>query len=491
MMMRFLVRAAVLALACAALGCAADGRVRKPAVAGSFYPAGAGELARMIDGFLAQATPPALTDVAAVIAPHAGYQFSGAVAAYSYALLKGRKVERVVVIAPSHVDSFDFSSIYDGAAYATPLGEIPVDQAFAVRLAAALKVKPSGRGHIASGQRGEHAIEVQLPFLQRVAGGFKLVPVVMGDQSYDASRALGLALADLIPGPETIIVASSDLSHYRSYAAANAVDRKTLRAIEEWDYLSLSRNIERQVWEACGGGPIVATMIAAEKLGARRATLLKYANSGDTAGGKSQVVGYGALAFSKAGGSGGTGFSLNERERHELLSLAGRSVESIVKNRRMYEYQVAGSEALTQERGAFVTLRRKGELRGCIGYPSPIKPLPLTVRDVAAYAATRDSRFPPVTAAELGELEYEISVLSPLRRVLNVEEIEVGRDGLVVKKGDSEGLLLPQVATEQRWDRMKFLENACLKAGLPPDAWKNSDTDIFTFTALVFSSRGK
>ncbi len=113
------------------------------------------------------------------------------------------------------------------------------------------------------------------------------------------------------------------------------------------------------------------------------------------------------------------------------------------------------------------------------------------MRDVAAYAATRDSRFPPVTAAELGELEYEISVLSPLRRVLNVEEIEVGRDGLVVKRGDSEGLLLPQVATEQRWDRMKFLENACLKAGLPPDAWKNSDTDIFTFTALVFSSRGK
>ncbi len=490
-MMRILTRAAVLALACTTWGCAADGRTRTPAVAGSFYPAGAGDLVRMIDGFLAQATPPALADVVAVIAPHAGYQFSGAVAAHSYALLKGRRVERVVIIAPSHVDSFDFSSIYDGAAYATPLGEIPVDQAFAARLAAALKVKPSGRGHIAPGQRGEHAIEVQLPFLQRVASGFKLVPVVMGDQSYDACRALGLALADLIRGPETVIVASSDLSHYRSYAAATAVDRKTLRAIEEWDHLSLSRNLERQIWEACGGGPIVATMIAAEKLGARRATLLKYANSGDTAGGKSQVVGYGAMAFSKTGGSGGAGFSLNERERHELLSLAVRSVESIVKTRRMYEYQVAGSEALTQERGAFVTLRRGGELRGCIGYPSPIKPLPLTVRDVAAYAATKDSRFPPVTAAELGELEYEISVLSPLRRVLNVEEIEVGRDGLVVKKGGSEGLLLPQVPTEQHWDRMKFLENACLKAGLPADSWKDPDTDIFTFTALVFGSRGK
>ena len=489
---RTLLRLVVLTAICSAAGCAAVGRVRKPAVAGTFYPADPKELAKMVDGFLAQAKVPAIKDLVAVVSPHAGYPYSGPVAAYSYALLKGRKIERVVVISPSHADSFGFSAVFDGTAYATPLGQVPVDQAFAAKLGAAgALVKLSSRGHAVSGGRPEHALEVQLPFLQRALGQFQLVPVVMGDQSYEASRALGLALAALIQGAGTIIVASSDLSHFHPYAAAVSLDRKTLRAIQEWDYLSLSRNLERRVWEACGGGPIVAAMIAAERLGARQATLLKYANSGDTAGDKSQVVGYGALAFSKsgAGGGGSVQFSLNEQEQRELLSLARRSVESVVNNRKLYDYKLAGSESLTHERGAFVTLKKKGALRGCIGYNSALKPLALTVRDVAASAAVDDTRFAPVTPPELGELEYEISVLSPLRRILDVNEIQVGRDGLVMKKGDREGLLLPQVAPEQHWDRMKFLEQTCLKAGLAPDAWKDPDTEIFAFTALVFGDR--
>ena len=158
-------------------------------------------------------------------------------------------------------------------------------------------------------------------------------------------------------------------------------------------------------------------------------------------------------------------------------------------NHKLYDYKVAGSESLTHERGAFVTLKKNGALRGCIGYSSALKPLALTVRDVAAYAAVEDTRFAPVTPPELGELEYEISVLSPLRRVLDVNEIQVGRDGLVMKKGDQEGLLLPQVAPEQHWDRMKLLEQTCLKAGLAPDAWQDADTEIFAFTALVFGDR--
>ncbi|MCX6636202.1 MAG: AmmeMemoRadiSam system protein B [Acidobacteria bacterium] len=487
---RTLLRLVVLTTVCSAAGCAAVGRVRKPAVAGTFYPADPKELAKMVDGFLAQATVPAIKDLVAVVSPHAGYPYSGPVAAYSYALLKGRKVERVVVISPSHVDSFGFSAVFDGTAYATPLGQVPVDQAFSARLGAAGSlVRLSSRGHTVSGGRAEHALEVQLPFLQRALGQFQLVAVVMGDQSYEASRALGLALATLIQGSGTIIVASSDLSHYHPYAAAVSLDRKTLRAIEEWDYLSLSRNLERRVWEACGGGPIVAAMIAAERLGARQATLLKYANSGDTAGDKSQVVGYGAMAFSKSGGGGGVQFSLSEQEQRELLSLAKRSVESVVNSRKLYDYKVAGSESLTYERGAFVTLKKKGALRGCIGYSSALKPLALTVRDVAAYAAVDDTRFAPVTPPELGELEYEISVLSPLRRILDVNEIQVGRDGLVMKKGDREGLLLPQVAPEQHWDRMKFLEQTCLKAGLAPSAWQDADTEIFAFTALVFGDQ--
>ncbi|MBI4874073.1 MAG: AmmeMemoRadiSam system protein B, partial [Acidobacteria bacterium] len=350
----------------AATGCTGAEKVRKPAVAGAFYPADPKELAAMVDGFLAQAKAPEIKDVVAVVSPHAGYVYSGPVAAYSYALVKGRKIDRVVVLSPSHVESFGFSAVFDGTAYATPLGQIPVDQTFCAKLGAAGPlVKLSSRGHTVTGERSEHALEVQLPFLQRVLSKFTLVPVVMGDQSYEASRALGRALAKLIQRPGTLIVASSDLSHYHPYAEAVRLDRRTLRAIEEFDYLSLARNLELRVWEACGGGPIVAAMIAAEELGAAKATLLQYANSGDTAGDKDRVVGYGALAFSKPAAAGGAAFSLTDAEKRELLSLARRSVESAVKGHKLYDYQLAGSDALTQERGAFVTLKEKGALRGC------------------------------------------------------------------------------------------------------------------------------
>lgn len=471
----------------------ADGaqKIRQPAVAGAFYPADPKELAKTVDELLSRAQLPALKEpLLALVSPHAGYMYSGSVAACAYALLKGRKVERVVVISPSHIDSFDFSAVYDGDAYATPLGNVPVDKALAARLPGKSPlVKISGRGHGVSGGQGEHALEVQLPFLQRALGPFKLVPIVMGDQSYEVSRALGLALATAIQGPDTLIVASSDLSHFHSYDEAVKLDRKTLKAIEEWDYLSMSRNFQQRIWEACGGGPIVAAMIAAERLGANQAKVLKYANSGDVTGERSRVVGYGAVALvrsAKPGRSDGASFSLSQPEKEELLRVARKSVETAVKERTLYEWTPAGFETLMQERGAFVTLKKKGELRGCIGYIAPVKPLCVTVRDVAALAAVKDGRFPPVSPRELGELEYEISVLSPLRRVLDVKQIQVGRHGLVVKRGEQEGLLLPQVAPEQGWDRMTLLEQTCRKAGLPPRAWQDEEADVFSFTALVF-----
>jgi len=464
---------------------------RQPAVAGAFYPADPQELGKMLDGFLAHAQVPAIQDpVLALIVPHAGYVYSGGVAAHSYALLKGRKVTRVVVIAPSHIDSFDFSAVYDGEAYVTPLGSIPVDRAFAAKLAGMNRlIKLSSRGHVSSGDQREHALEVQLPFLQRTLGEFKLVPIIMGAQNYQMSRALGVSLAKLIPGPDTLLVASSDLSHFHPYDDAVKLDRKTLEAIEEYDYLTASRNFEGRIWEACGGGPVVAAMIAAERLGATEAKLLKYANSGDVTGDRSQVVGYGAVAVIKSStprASSGPQFSLNELERQVLLRTARKAVETAVKERQLYQPPAAGFDSLMRERGAFVTLKEKGQLRGCIGYVGATKPLLLTVRDVAAMAAVNDRRFRPVSTAELDELEYEISILSPLRRVADVKEIRVGQHGLVMKKGDAEGLLLPQVPTEQGWDRMTFLQETCLKAGLPARAWQDPDADLFMFTALVF-----
>jgi MEMO1 family protein len=464
-------------------------QIRPPAVAGTFYPADAKELGKMVDGFLAQAASPPLNDVLALVAPHAGYIYSGPVAAYSYALLKGRKVSRVVVIAPSHYEAFGFSAVYNGAAYATPLGQVPVDRAFAAGLA---KISPliklSDAGH---GPR-EHALEVQLPFLQRVLGNFQVVPIIMGDQGYDASRALGLALAKLIRGSDTLIVASSDLSHYHPHAEAVKLDHKTLHAIEEWDYLNMSRNFGLRVWEACGGGPIVAAMIATERLGGTKAQVLKYANSGDTTGDRNQVVGYGAIALLKEPSRASITekvFSLTRREEDALVEIARKSVETAVREHKMYDRSPAKLDALSEERGVFVTITKNGRLRGCIGYVSPTKPLYVAVRDVAALAAVNDTRFPAVTPAELGDLEYEVSVLSGLRRVLDTHEIRIGRDGLFVRNGDHEGLLLPQVAVDEHWDRVTFVEQACRKAGLPEDAWRRADTDIFRFTALVFGRR--
>jgi hypothetical protein len=353
---------------------------------------------------------------------------------------------------------------------------------------------------VQEGERAEHSLEVQLPWLQRTLGDFKLVPIIMGDQNYSLERSLGRALAKalLAETPEaraqTLILVSSDLSHYHTYDYANNVDHQTLQAIEEWDYLSLSRNFamwERgiQTWEACGGGPIVAGMIAAEGLGATHAHILKYGNSGDTTPERTRVVGYGAVAItsqSAVEAKKSAEFSLTGREKDALMKSARSSVETAVRDRKMYLVGSTGFPRLEEARGAFVTLKEHGELRGCIGYITPMKSLAETVRDVAAYAAMEDTRFTPVTTQELPLLEYEISVMSPIRRVLDIKEIKVGKQGLIMKQGDIEGILLPQVPVEEHWGRDTFIEETCLKAGLPRQAWKDDDTDIFMFTALVF-----
>jgi hypothetical protein len=468
--------------------------VRQAAVAGSFYPSDPKALSAMIEDLLARVSGPPVTDqILAVVAPHAGYEYSGPVAAYTYAALKGRKFSRVVVIAPSHHVAFGFTSIYEGDAYATPLGYVPVDKAFArqlVKMNSTMQL--STKGHDPTPEGGEHAIEVELPWLQKVLGNFEVVPIIMGDQSYESSRALGVALAKLIKSEgkegETLVLASSDLSHFHTYDDAVKIDHKTLNALEAWDYFSMSRNFQSRIWEACGGAPIVASMIYAERMGANQARVLKYANSGDVTGDRSRVVGYSADVFVKApdGKDAQTPFSLSEQEKSELLALARKSVEFVVQKNQLYEPPASTSAALNQERGAFVTLTKSGDLRGCIGYTSAVKPLYMTVRDTATHAALHDPRFQAVSTAELPQLAYEISVLSPLRRVTDIDQIRIGEHGLLMKNGDSEGLLLPQVPVEQKWDRQTFLEQTCRKAGMNANCWKDEDTDIFSFTAVVF-----
>jgi hypothetical protein len=467
-------------------------KVRPAAVAGAFYPADPQELTKMIDDMLAKAAPPPVDgEILAAVAPHAGYPYSGPVAAWTYAALKGHRYSRVVVIAPSHYVAFDFTSVYDGDAYTTPLGQVPVDKEFARRLAKmSSTIELSDKGHQATPDAPEHSVEVELPWLQTILGNFELVPIVMGDQSYESSRALGVALAKMLRNDhDTLVLASSDLSHYHTYDEAETIDHKTLHALEAYDYLSMSRNFETRVWEACGGAPIVAAMIYAERMGANKAEVLKYANSGDVTGDHARVVGYSADLFIKTTHAADAvpPFSLTDGEKAELLALARKSVEYMIQKNEPYAPRPSASETLDHEYGAFVTLTEGGALRGCVGYASPVKPVYMTVRDTATLAALRDPRFPPVTAQELPRLAYEISVLSPLHRVTDVEQIKVGRDGLLMKNGDSEGLLLPQVPVEQKWDRQTFLGQTCVKAGMDRSCWKNENTDIFSFTAVVFN----
>jgi AmmeMemoRadiSam system protein B/AmmeMemoRadiSam system protein A len=468
-------------------------KVRKPMVAGGFYPADPTELKSVIDQFLENSKIHSISgQVQAIIAPHAGYIYSGHVAAEGYAILKGKDIKRVVVISPTHIEAFRGAAIYDGDAYETPLGIIPVDKEFSDQLSKKNNLLIlSSKGHETKRMgRGEHALEVQLPFLQRSLGDFKLVPIIMGDQEYETCRALGLALADLIQDDKTLIVASSDLSHFHSYDEAKRLDSKVTSSVQEWDYFNLHRNLQSGLCEACGGGPIISAMIATESNGANEARLLKYANSGDIPNGdKSRVVGYASIALIKSNDKTDKNeklFSLSKKEQQQLIQIARDAVEYRIKEGDVLKLDKSYEANLLQDRAAFVTLKINHQLRGCIGYTSPISPLCQTVRDAAIQAATQDPRFRPVKEDELKLLTYEISVLSPFRRVLDTDKIEVGRHGLLIKKGEYVGLLLPQVPVGQNWDRQTFIEQTCRKAGLTIDAWKDTNTDIFSFTAFVF-----
>ena len=472
---------------------AQDEKIRHPGVAGSFYPGDSTTLALTVSKLLDEAKPPAIDGtIIGMVSPHAGYIYSGHVAASGYDLLKGKNIERVVVISPSHIVAFDGSAVYNGTGYRTPLGTIPVDQDFCKMLADQdASITLSEEGHETRRQgRMEHALEVQLPFLQNVLKNFTLVPIVMGDQEYETCRALGIALANTIKDNKTVVIASSDLSHFHPYDEAVKLDQKVLTAVREWDHINLSRNLNRRIWEACGGGPIVATMIASEQLGATEAKIIKYANSGDVPiGEKNSVVGYMSAAFYKtASGSkqNDFGFKLTKEEQDHLMEIAKKSVRTAVESGKVYECTSGGFSSLEADRGAFVTLNERGQLRGCIGYVSAVQPLYETIRGAAISAALKDPRFPPVKKEELDQLTFEISVLSPFHRVYETERIEVGKHGLMIRKGNYEGLLLPQVASDNKWDRLTFLQQTCRKAGLPPDAWKDEETDIFVFSAFVF-----
>ncbi|KAF0122024.1 MAG: AMMECR1 domain-containing protein [bacterium] len=466
------------------------GEIREPAVAGSFYPNDPAVLKKQIRGFLDNVPEENIEGkIIALISPHAGYMYSGQVAAFGYKLLEGSDFNKVIVIAPSHRVHFHGASVYNKIGYKTPLGTIPVDRDLCNRIIAQNgMISYYPEAHIQ-----EHSLEVQVPFLQIVLKEFRLVPIVMGSQDFDTCRVLSEAIVKAIRDETVLIVASSDLSHFHRYDKAVSLDKIVLDHIDKLDAVGLEQDLKKGRCEACGGGPIVTSMLIAEKLGANKAKVLNYANSGDITGDKSGVVGYAAAVLyenkedaNKGTERAGVAPGLTGDEKMTLLNIAKTAIECRVKNQNLPKFDIR-SDTLREKRGAFVTLHKHGSLRGCIGNIHGNKPLYITIEEMAIASAFNDPRFKPVTEGEINDLDIEISVLTPLRKIDNVEDIQMGKHGIYIEKGYYSGLLLPQVATEYRWDSTIFLEQTCNKAGLPKSAWKDKDTRIYIFSADIFS----
>jgi len=468
------------------------GRVRPAAVAGSWYPSDPDELARVVDEMLAAVEPIDGGPIGLVV-PHAGYVYSGPVAACGFKQLEQGEYDVAVIIASDHQPPLsDPISVWAEGGFETPLGVVPVDAELAQALIAAdpcITFDPATH-------EGEHPIEIELPFLQRVCPNCSIVPILMGADDEETVQALTHALLAALHGRRAVVIASSDLSHYPAYDDALTVDGATLGAIETFDPARVRETTDELMRSdftnlvtcACGEAPILVTMRIAQGLGADTVTVLRYANSGDSPyGDRGQVVGYGAVMFWRYEPP-----DLTAQQREGLLALARTTIVEYLETGEISTYET-DDPALTRRCGAFVTLRERGNpstglrarLRGCIGHMRADTPLYRVVQEMAVSAATSDPRFPPMTAEELDEVSIEISVLSPLRRITETGQIKVGTHGLVIVQAGHQGVLLPQVPVGQGWDREEFLENLCLKAGLPPDCWIGQPT-LYAFTAVVF-----
>ena len=473
-------------------------KVRPAVVAGKFYSASPAVLKTAIAGFLEDASPATVSRPLALILPHAGYIYSGQIAADGYNQARGNSYETVVILGTNHTSPrFSRIGLYPGDGFTTPLGVARVDRSVMEALQATCPdCVPNASVH-----EQEHSVEVQIPFVQFLFPDAKIVPVVVGAPDAALCERFGQALGRVLSGKKALIVASSDLSHYPSYEDARAVDLPILEAIPTLELSrvqkavqdGMGRGIANLHTGACGEGPIMAAMAAARAMGARGGKVISYANSGDVAiGDRSRVVGYGAVALtadpppaaSMTKAAAGTGGELQPADKKALLAFARKTITRYLASETV-PLARGFSPAVQEYRGVFVTLKKYGNLRGCIGRLIPETPLGQLVGAMALQSAFNDHRFRPVTAGELKDIEIEISVLTPMKPVSRAEDIVVGRDGVLLQKGRAGAVFLPQVATEQGWSREEMLDQLCLKAGLPEGSWRKG-AEFQIFQAIVF-----
>ncbi|MHB0996802.1 MAG: AmmeMemoRadiSam system protein B [Elusimicrobiales bacterium] len=468
--------------------------IRKAAVAGKFYEADPVKLRAEVNSYLKSATPPS-GRISGILAPHAGYFYSGAAAGRAFAPLKDLSFDTLVIMATGHTMGLKRGALLSKGSFETPLGEVKIDEDFCAELLKESKLfEDNPRAHA-----GEHAVEVQLPFLQALKGdSVKIVPLLFNSDDDELLEAAGRAVGRAMKGRKALFCVSSDLSHYPPAGVAELSDNSVLLALRQAmrnanpGYFGLANRLLLQKAQgdldttACGQAPMAAGAAAALELGCDDFELAVYTHSGKVSGDNTAVVGYGAGFYTAAPKKPAGALELSDGMKAELLKLARGSIKQCLNTGKTPEQGLNPRPEFNQPAAVFVTLNIKGRLRGCIGSLEPRGTLADMVAAYAGAAAFEDPRFEPVTEAELAKVQIEISVLSPLQRASH-EAVKPGVHGVYVVSGRRSGTYLPQV-----WEHFErkedFLNSLCEeKAGLPAGAWKERSTVLYVYTVDHFS----
>ncbi len=475
-------------------------------LAGTWYTSKKEFLNLQIDKYLNDAKSQKLDNVIALILPHAGYAYSGQTAAYGIKELSGKKYSRVVIFGPSHhVYMPNKFSVPEVKRYRTLLGTVEVDTGFTAQLK---KFSEYSEQSYAV-HYNEHSIQIEIPLLQSTLVNFKIVPVLFGNLDSETIQNLAKEIKPLLDD-NTLVIISSDFTHYGSNygympfpvdinveSNLRRLDMNAVNYILEKDFCRLDKFYKETKDTICGICGIELLMLLLPE--GSNSYLLNYSTSGKTTGDYSNSVSYATVAFTgkwesreseriKRDGGKAESAVLSEEDKNELLNLARKTIRYYLDNGKIPSFDGIGIKVtapMKEKRGVFVTLTRKGELRGCVGEIFPTRQLYLAVSEQAINSAFMDSRFSPVTKDEFSSLDFEISVLTVAEKVKSWKDIVIGRDGIILKKDGCSAVFLPQVATEQGWNLEETLSHLSMKAGLPFNAWKEG-AEFMVFQANVF-----
>ena len=464
-----------------------NGQIRPATQANRFYTGNPQELSQEVDSFLAlHKNMPIYDSVRAIIVPHAGYYFSGNVAASAYMSIPNDKpFKRIFLLGPSHHEWLDGASVNTEADYyATPLGNVKVD----VETAQNLTESNSVFSYYPKAHDREHCLEVQLPFLQRRLGNVPpIVPIIISTNDFGKLKQIAEVLKPYF-NEENLFIISSDFSHYPSYEDAYEVDALTGKAIETGKVDEFIATLEKNAvsgkhnlaTSACGELAIATLMLMMDTN--CEVIHLMYQNSGDIDHhDHSRVVGYHAFAVVRTSGKA---FSLSGDEKRMLKKIAYESIKDSLEGKGISHLSHL-TDNLLAKCGAFVSLHKQNRLRGCIGHFGEDVPLHEIVAEMARAAAFEDPRFVPVSHEELDDIDIEISVLTPMRRIQSLDEFEMHRHGIYIRKGYRSGTFLPQVADEVNWTKEEFVSHCAQdKAGLGWEGWR--DAELYVYEAIVF-----